>query len=166
MFVLLDTRRGAEEADATRFADEARNEKPTSKDLDEGVNRRQDAITQMEKERSGLLGKKAEVETRTSQRKFGALSGHKNGHGGRDFGDGDGAARRRVPLGEGISSCRSKGPTDELIERTYDCVIASQSPQGEIKNMEVVEDFEPRPHKEVTFLVERDKEIQELRERW
>ena len=30
--------------------------------------------------------------------------------------------------------------------------------------MEVVEDFESRPHKAVTILVERDKEIQEERE--
>ena len=32
--------------------------------------------------------------------------------------------------------------------------------QGKIKNMEVVEDFQSRPHKAVTFLVEREKEIQ------
>ena len=30
--------------------------------------------------------------------------------------------------------------------------------------MEVVEDFESRPHKAVTFLVERDREMQEVRE--
>ena len=29
-----------------------------------------------------------------------------------------------------------------------------------MKNMEVVEDFESRPHKTVTFLVDRGKEIQ------
>ena len=30
--------------------------------------------------------------------------------------------------------------------------------------MEAVEDFESRPHQATTFVVERDKEIQELRE--
>ena len=44
-------------------------------------------------------------------------------------------------------------------------VIASQSLHSKIKNMEGVEDLESRPDKEVTFLVDRDKEIQELRER-
>ena len=52
----------------------------------------------------------------------------------------------------------------ELIERTYDYVIASSSLRGKINNMEVVEDFESRPHQAVTFLVEREKEIQEVRE--
>ena len=52
------------------------------------------------------------------------------------------------------STCRSKGPNREFIERTYDCVIASHSLQGKIKNMGVVEDFESRPHKLVSFLVE------------
>ena len=32
-----------------------------------------------------------------------------------------------------------------MIERTYDYVIASRSFQGEIRNMEVVADFESRP---------------------
>ena len=36
--------------------------------------------------------------------------------------------------------------------------------QGQIKNMEVMEDFESRPHKLLTFLVESDKELQELSE--
>ena len=52
--------------------------------------------------------------------------------------------------------CRSTGPNE-----TYDCVIASQN--RNIQNMEVVEEFESRPQKAVTSLVERDKEIQELR---
>ena len=62
--------------------------------------------------------------------------------------------------GEGVSTCRSKGPKCELIERTCDYVIASHSLQGKIKNMEAVEDFESRPYKAVAFLVERDKEFQ------
>ena len=45
----------------------------------------------------------------------------------------------------------------ELTEWTYAHVIASHSLQGKIKNMEVVEDFESRPHTAVTFLVERDR---------
>ena len=49
-------------------------------------------------------------------------------------------------LGEGVSTSRSKGPNGEFIERTYDYVIASHCLQGKIKNMEVVEDFESRPH--------------------
>ena len=41
------------------------------------------------------------------------------------------------------STCRSKGPANELIENTYDyVVVASQSLQGTIKTMEVVDDFE------------------------
>ena len=38
---------------------------------------------------------------------------------------------------EGVSTCRSKGPHVELIERTY-------SFQGKIKKIEVVEDVESR----------------------
>ena len=56
--------------------------------------------------------------------------------------------------GEGISSCRFTGPKGDLIESAYDSVLASQSLQEKIKNMEVVEDFESRPHKAVTFQVE------------
>ena len=56
--------------------------------------------------------------------------------------------------GEGVSTCRSKGTTGEFIERKYDYVIASHSLQGKIKNMDVVEDFESRPHRAVTFMVE------------
>ena len=45
--------------------------------------------------------------------------------------------------GEGLSTCRSKGPNDEFIERTYDCVIASQSLRSKIKNTEdTIEDFQ------------------------
>ena len=62
--------------------------------------------------------------------------------------------------GERISICRSKGPNGELIERTYDHLIASRSLQGKVKNMAVVEDFESRPHKAVTFQVENDTRLQ------
>ena len=63
--------------------------------------------------------------------------------------------------GEAASTCRSNCPKGELIERRNDHVIASRSLQGEIRNMEVVEDFEWRPHVAVSFVVERHKEIQE-----
>ena len=66
--------------------------------------------------------------------------------------------------GEGVSTCRSEGPSGEFIERTCDCVIASHSVQGKIKHMEVVEDFESRPEKAFTFLMERDKEFQMWRD--
>ena len=52
---------------------------------------------------------------------------------------------------EGISTCRSKGPKSEAIERTHDYVIAGRSLQGNTKNMGVVEDFESGPHKAVSF---------------
>ena len=59
------------------------------------------------------------------------------------------------------STCRSKGPKEEWIERTYDYVVASGSLKGKILQMEVVEDFESRPHKAVSFVVESEKEIKE-----
>ena len=55
-----------------------------------------------------------------------------------------------------VSTCRSKGPKGELIERTYDYVIAGQNLSRKITKMEVVEDFESRPHKAVSFVVERE----------
>ena len=59
------------------------------------------------------------------------------------------------------STCRSKGPQGEWIERTCDYVIASHSLRGEIAQMEVMEDFESRPHNAVSFVVERNMEVQE-----
>ena len=63
---------------------------------------------------------------------------------------------------EGISTCFSKGPKGELTEKTYDNVSGSQSLQGKVKRMEVVEDFDSRPIKVVAFLVERDKGDSEI----
>ena len=40
----------------------------------------------------------------------------------------------------------------------------SNSLRGKITQMEAVEDFESRPHKAVSFVVERDKEVQEWSE--
>ena len=42
-------------------------------------------------------------------------------------------------------------PRSELIERTYDDVIVLEDFLGKIENADVVEDFEPRPRKAVTF---------------
>ena len=41
----------------------------------------------------------------------------------------------------------------ELTERAYDYVIVSEDLLGKIKNVDVVEDFQSRPHKAVTFQV-------------
>ena len=65
---------------------------------------------------------------------------------------------------KGVSICRSKRPKGELVERTYDYVIASRSLQEEVRHMEVVEDFESTPHKALTLLVERVEEFQVWRE--
>ena len=54
------------------------------------------------------------------------------------------------------STCRSKGPKGEWIERTHDDFTASHSLKGDTSQMEVVEDFESRPQKAVSFVVERD----------
>ena len=61
------------------------------------------------------------------------------------------------------STCRSKDSKGKCIERTYDYVVACYSLRRNISQMKVVEDFESRPHKAVSFVVERDKEIQELK---
>ena len=58
---------------------------------------------------------------------------------------------------KGASTCRSKGPKDVWIERTYGCVVASGSLRGNISQMEVVEDFESRPHNAVSFVVRGEK---------
>ena len=54
---------------------------------------------------------------------------------------------------EEASTCRSKGPKDEWIERAYDYASVSGSLKGKILQMEVVEDLESRPHKAVSFVV-------------
>ena len=62
------------------------------------------------------------------------------------------------------STCRSKSRIGEWIERTCDCVIASDSLKQKKTQMKVVEDFESRPPKAVFFVVEREKETQEWNE--
>ena len=39
---------------------------------------------------------------------------------------------------EEVSTCRSRGPQDELTERTYDHVFASRRLRGKVTKMEVV----------------------------
>ena len=59
--------------------------------------------------------------------------------------------RMHVVAPEKASMCRSKGVKGERIEKVYDCVIACDSLKGKISQMAVVEDFESRPHKAVSF---------------
>ena len=47
------------------------------------------------------------------------------------------------------------------MEKVYDYVIACSSLKGRIADMKVIKEFESRPHKAVTFVVERGKERQE-----
>ena len=69
--------------------------------------------------------------------------------------------RMHVAAPKEASTCRSISPQGEWIEKNYDNVIAGNSLKGKITQMEVVEDFESRPHKAVSFVVKREKEIQE-----
>ena len=64
----------------------------------------------------------------------------------------------------GISTCRGNVPNGEMIERRYGYVIASRSLKGEIKQMQVPENFASRLHKAITFVVAREKENQEWRD--
>ena len=55
---------------------------------------------------------------------------------------------------EKVSTCRSKSAEGEWIGKVY----------GKISQMEVVEDFESRLHRAVSFPVEREREMQEWNE--
>ena len=70
----------------------------------------------------------------------------------------------RVIAPGGVSTCRSKNAKEEWEEKVYDKVIACSSPRGEIFRLEEDRRFESRPHKAVTFVVERGKERQEWNE--
>ena len=50
------------------------------------------------------------------------------------------------------------------MEKVYDSVTACSSVKGRISDMQVLEDFESRPHKAITFVVERGRERQEWNE--
>ena len=65
---------------------------------------------------------------------------------------------------KGASTCRSKGPKDVWIERTFDYVVARGSFKGKISPVEVVEDFESRRHRAVSFAIRREKEMKEWSE--
>ena len=68
----------------------------------------------------------------------------------------------QVTAPEGVSTCISKNAKGEWAEKVYDYVIACNSlKRKKISQMNVVEDFESRPHKAVSFVVERGKERQE-----
>ena len=56
---------------------------------------------------------------------------------------------------KGASTCSLQSPKGILIERTCDYVL-QKSLKGKIKQIEVVEDFEFRPHKAVSFVLERE----------
>ena len=60
-----------------------------------------------------------------------------------------------------VSTCRSKSPKGEPVEKSFDFVIACDSFRRKISQMDVVKDFESRPHKAVSFVVAREKETQE-----
>ena len=67
-------------------------------------------------------------------------------------------SQKKVVALEKASTCRSKGSNGEWIEKVCDYVVACDSIQGRITQIEVVGDFECRPHKAVSFVVERGKE--------
>ena len=68
----------------------------------------------------------------------------------------------RAPAG--LSTCRSRSGKGEWVEKVFVFVIACNSQRGQFSQMNAVEDFESRPHKAVTFVVEREKERQEWSE--
>ena len=72
--------------------------------------------------------------------------------------------RTHVVSPKEVSTCRSKVSKVEWMERTYDYVIACNSLSGNISQLKAAEDFESRPHKAVSFVVERESEIQECNE--
>ena len=58
---------------------------------------------------------------------------------------------------EGVSTCRSRSAKGEWVEKVYAYVFACSSLKGRISDTQVIEDFESRPHKAVTFVVQRAK---------
>ena len=58
---------------------------------------------------------------------------------------------------QGVSMCRSKNAKGEWVEKVYDYVIASCGLKGKISDMKVIEDFESRPHKAVTFVSKEER---------
>ena len=58
---------------------------------------------------------------------------------------------------EGVSTKRSKNAKGERAEKVHDYAIACCCLKGTISDVKVIEDFESRPLKAVTFIVERGK---------
>ena len=58
---------------------------------------------------------------------------------------------------EGVSTCRSRSAKGEWVEKVHDYVIVCSSLKGIISDMQVIEDFESRPRKAVTFVVRKGK---------
>ena len=58
---------------------------------------------------------------------------------------------------EGVSKCRSKSAKGEWVEKENDYVKTCSSLKGRISNMQVIEKFESRPHKTVTFVVKEER---------
>ena len=56
------------------------------------------------------------------------------------------------------STCRSKGPKDEWLKESM-ITSLRVAVSGKISQMEVVDDFESRQHKAVSFVVQEEKEI-------
>ena len=69
-----------------------------------------------------------------------------------------------VTAPEGVSTCRSKNAKGDWVEKVYDCVKVCSTLKGRISDMKVIVDFESRPHKAVTFVVERGKDRQDWNE--
>ena len=72
--------------------------------------------------------------------------------------------RMHVTAPDGVLTCRSKNAKGKWVDKVYEYVIACNSLKREISQMKVVQDFELRPHKTVSFVVERGKEMQEWSE--
>ena len=68
--------------------------------------------------------------------------------------------RMLVVAPEKASTCRPEGVQREWIEKVYDYVVECNSLKGNVSQMEVVEDFESRPRKAVSFLVEKERRRQ------
>ena len=62
---------------------------------------------------------------------------------------------------DGVSTCRLKNAKEEWGEKVFRCVIACSCLKGKTSQMKVVEYFESRPRKAVSFVVERGKEMQD-----
>ena len=58
---------------------------------------------------------------------------------------------------EVVSTCGSRSAKGEWVEKVYDYVTAWRSLKGIISDMQVIEEFESRPHKAITFCSRKRK---------